>query len=83
MSTYDELLCRRESVRDRTGDPNAWQTGLTPSEVAAVITPTTGSEQLVAILDKIRQRHPDVFGARTTSDGDTHRVGNKAKPPKP
>ena len=70
MSTYDELLAVVKSVRDRTGDPNAWQTGLTPNEVAAVITPTTGSEQLVAILDKIRQRHPAVFGAGTTPDGE-------------
>ena len=70
MSTYDELLAVVKSVRDRTGDPNAWQTGLTPNEVAAVISPTTGSEQLVAILGKIRQRHPDVFGAGTTPDGE-------------
>ena len=70
MSTYDELLAVVKSVRDRTGAPNAWQTGLTPNEVAAVITPTTGSEQLVAILGKIRQRHPDVFGAGTTPDGE-------------
>ena len=72
MSTYDELLATVRSVRDRTGDPNAWQTGLTPNEVAAVITPATGSEQLVTILNKIRQRHPDVFGTGTgpTPDGE-------------
>jgi Domain of unknown function (DUF4226) len=69
MSTYDELLAVVRSVRDRTGDPNAWQTGLTPNEVAAVVTPTTRSEQLVAIVDKIRQRHPEVFGAGATPDG--------------
>ncbi len=34
-----------------------------------MITPTTGSDQLVAILNKIRQRHPDVFGAGTTPAG--------------
>ena len=70
MSTYDELLAVVRSVRDRTGDPNAWQTGLTPNEVAAVITPATGSEQLVTILKKICRRHPDVFGAGTTPDGE-------------
>src|SRR5271156_6716950 len=69
MSTYDEVLAVVRSVRDRTGDPNAWQTGLRPNEVAAVITPSTRSEQLVAIIDKIRQRHPDVFGAGTSPDG--------------
>ena len=60
MSTFDELLAAVKSLRDRTGDPNAWQTGLTPNEVAAVITPTTGPAQLEAILRKIHQQHSDV-----------------------
>ena len=41
MSTYDELLATVKRVRDRTGDPNAWQTGLTRTELTAVVTPTT------------------------------------------
>src|ERR1700739_2616293 len=65
MSTHDELLATIKRIRDRTGDPNAWQTGLTPNELAAVVTPTTRSEQLDAILLKIRQQHPDLFDART------------------
>jgi len=27
MPTYDELLATVKVVRDRTGDPNAWQSG--------------------------------------------------------
>ncbi|OBA60785.1 hypothetical protein A5647_13230 [Mycobacterium sp. 1100029.7] len=69
MSTYDELLATVKVVRDRTGDPNAWQLGLTPRELAAVITPTTGPEQLDSILAKIRQQHPDVFGPRSVAAG--------------
>src|SRR5262249_2668573 len=69
MSTYDELLATVKRVRDRTGDPNAWQTGLTRTELAAVVTPTTRSEQLDAILLKIRQQHPDLFEARTPPGG--------------
>jgi hypothetical protein len=65
MSTYDELLATVKRVRDRTGDPNAWQTGLTRTELAAVVTPTTRSEQLDAILLKIRQQHPALFDAWT------------------
>jgi hypothetical protein len=65
MSTHDELINTIEHLRDRTGDPNAWQTGLAPNEVAAVITPTTRPEQLDAIVRKIRQQHPDLFGAAT------------------
>jgi hypothetical protein len=61
MSTYDELLATVKYVRDRTGDPNAWQTGLTPNEIAAVVTPTTRSDQLDAILSKIRQQHSELF----------------------
>jgi hypothetical protein len=61
MSTYDELLATVKVVRDRTGDPNAWQAGLTPTELAAVITPTTRPEQLGAILGKIRQQHADLL----------------------
>lgn len=64
MSTYDELLATVKRVRDSTGDPNAWQTGLTRTELTAVVTPTTRSEQLDAILLKIRQQHPDLFDAR-------------------
>ena len=67
MSTYDELLATVKRVRDRTGDPNAWQTGLTRTELTAVVTPTTRSEQLDAILLRIRQQHPDLFDARTVS----------------
>ena len=57
MSAYEELLAAVKYVRDRTGDPNAWQAGLSPSELVAVITPTTRPEQLQAIVGKIRQQH--------------------------
>jgi hypothetical protein len=62
MSTYQDVIAVVKQIRDRTGDPNAWQTGLTPNEVVAVVTPTTRPEQLDAILSRIRQQHPDVFG---------------------
>ncbi|OBF57228.1 hypothetical protein A5756_09625 [Mycobacterium sp. 852002-53434_SCH5985345] len=56
MSAHEELLAAVKYVRDRTGDPNAWVAGLSPGELAAVITPTTRPEQLQAIAGKIRQR---------------------------
>lgn len=68
MSAYDDLLAAVKYVRDRTGDPNAWQTGLAPAEVTAVITPTTRPDQVEAILRKIRQQHPGVFGAGATPE---------------
>src|ERR1700756_3429938 len=63
MSAYEEVLVTVKYVRDRTGDPNAWQAGLAPNEVAAVITPTARPEQLSAILLKIRQQHSGLFAA--------------------
>jgi hypothetical protein len=61
MSTYRDVLAVVQQIRDRTGDPNAWQTGLTPNDVIAVVTPTTRPEQLETVLSRIRQQHPDVF----------------------
>jgi hypothetical protein len=63
MSTYDELINAIRYLQQRTGDPNAWQAGLAPGEVVAVVSPTTRPEQLDPILRKIRQLHPDAFGA--------------------
>ncbi len=63
MSAYEEVLVAVKYVRDHTGDPNAWQAGLAPNEVAAVVTPTTRPEQLSAILHKIRQQHSGLFTA--------------------
>src|ERR1700761_2986719 len=65
MSTYRDVLAAVKEIRDRTGDPNAWQAGLTPDQVVAVVTPTTRPEQLDGILRRIRQQHPDVFGMAT------------------
>jgi hypothetical protein len=62
MSTQKELLTAIRYVGDRTGDPNAWQSGLTPDEVAAVANLTTKPSQLDAILAKIRQQHSELFG---------------------
>ncbi len=82
MSAYDDLLATVKSVRDRTGDPNAWQTGLAPTEVSAVITPTTRTDQLEAIAAKIRRQHADVFGAVPASGPPTGRsLAGTATPP--
>ncbi len=82
MSANDDLLATVKSVRDRTGDPNAWQTGLAPTEVSAVITPTTRTDQLEAIAAKIRRQHADVFGAVPASGPPTGRsLAGTATPP--
>lgn len=68
MSTYNDLLAVIKYVRDRTGDPNAWQSGLTPDEVSAVVTAATRSEQLDEILCKIRQQHSGLFAPAMPGD---------------
>ncbi len=78
MSAHEELLAAVKYVRDRTGDPTSWQTGLAPAEVAAVVTPTTRPADLNAILRKIRQQHSDLFGA---SGAPAARPSNAAAPP--
>lgn len=55
MPTREELLAPIRSVGDRTGDRNAWPTGLAPSEVAAAARPAAPSQQLDTILSKIHQ----------------------------
>ncbi|CAM3048687.1 hypothetical protein BST27_14725 [Mycobacterium intermedium] len=62
MSIYDDVVAAIKEVQDATGDPHAWEIGLTPSEVLAVVTPITPPEQLVVILGKIRQAHPHQDG---------------------
>lgn len=81
MSVYDDVLAAVKYVRERTGDPNAWQTGLAPSEVNAVITPTAPREQLEVILRKIRQQHADVFGAGNPAGPSPSQPGTETTPP--
>jgi hypothetical protein len=81
MSVYDDLLAAVEYVRERTGDPSAWQTGLAPAEVTAVLNPTTRPEQIEAILRKIRQQHAVVFGAEKTANPPAPRPSAEAAAP--
>lgn len=81
MSAYDDLLAAVKDVRDRTGDPTAWQTGLAPDEVIAVLTPTTRPEQIEAILRKIRQQHAGVGGGATTANPPARPSAEAAAPP--
>jgi hypothetical protein len=61
MSTYQDLVDAMRRIQERTGDPRAWQTGLTTYEVTAVLAPMTPWPELNAVLAKIRQQHPEVF----------------------
>lgn len=70
MSTYDDLAAAIKDVSDRTGDSRAWQIGLTPAEVIAVVSPITPPEQLDVILGKIRRQHPNRDGTAAAAIAD-------------
>lgn len=64
MTTRTEFQAVVEQLRDITGDPNAWMTGLSPAEVQTALLYGMGSDEpaLAPILAKIRAHHPAVFG---------------------
>ncbi|MDT5223414.1 MAG: hypothetical protein QOG19_821 [Mycobacterium sp.] len=63
MSTYQDLVDTMRRIQERTGDPHAWMTGLTPDEVTAALGPLTPLPQVEAILTKIRQQHSELFSS--------------------
>src|SRR5271163_3326910 len=66
MATPSDVLAAAEHVKEYTGDPNAWMTGLTPQEVADVVTVFGASPQrLDGVIARIRQQHPDLFDPRS------------------
>lgn len=68
MATVNDLLAAINHVKVCTGDPNAWLTGLTPSEVSDVATIFTASpERLDVLLTAIRRNHSDLFDPTTSA----------------
>lgn len=63
MAEYQELLEAITAIRRKTGDERAWTTGLTTAELAVATNPMLTSEARIrALISKIRESHPDVFG---------------------
>src|ERR1700741_3568669 len=66
MATPSDVLAAVAHVKEYTGDPNAWMTGLTPQEVADAVTVFGASPQrLDGVIAKIRQQHPALFDPRS------------------
>ncbi|OBK10750.1 DUF4226 domain-containing protein [Mycobacterium asiaticum] len=61
MTTYQDLVDVMRRIQERTGDPQAWMAGLTPTEVTTALMPATPVSQLDPILTKIRRNHPDLY----------------------
>ncbi len=66
MATPDDVLAAVEHVKQCTGDPNAWLTGLTPQDVTDAATVFAASPPRVdGLVFRIRQQHPDLFDSKT------------------
>src|ERR1700760_3125601 len=66
MATPSDVLAAVAHVKEYTGDPNAWMTGLTPQEVAdAVMVFGASPQRLDGVIAKIRQQHPELFDPRS------------------
>lgn len=62
MATPNDVLAAIEHVKQCTGDPKAWLTGLTAQDATDVVTIFAASPQrLDGLLDRIRRQHPDLF----------------------
>lgn len=61
VATQQDVFDVMRLVQQRTGDPAAWQSGLTPGEMGDVLSPATPPQRLDVILAKIRHQHPDLF----------------------
>jgi hypothetical protein len=66
VATPSDVLAAVEHVKECTGDPRAWLTGLTPQDITDAVTVFGASPQrLDGVIAKIRQQHPDLFDPRT------------------
>ena len=61
MATYQDLLDAIARVREATGDPEAWKSGLSGEDIAAVSSVVSKPAALGAVLAKIIATHPEVF----------------------
>jgi hypothetical protein len=69
MATFEDVRNAVKHVQDCTGDPNAWQAGLSPAQKTIVEVPPARflatSQQLDAMLATIRRHHPNLFDPAT------------------
>src|SRR5271156_3529041 len=66
MATPNDVLAAVEHVKECTGDPKAWLTGLTPQDVTDVATIfATSPQRLAGVIGRAPKQHPDLFDPRT------------------
>ena len=69
MAVYQDLLDAIAHVRARTGDADAWMSGLSGADLAVVASPVAASTPglIDPVLAKIRAGHPGLFDPRTAA----------------
>jgi hypothetical protein len=73
VSDVDDLLQVMRHITAVTGDPSAWQRGLTDGEIAAAQSPIVPDSAVLAdIVTKIRAAHPGLFDANTGAPVSPH-----------
>jgi hypothetical protein len=61
VADYRDLLDAIARVRAATGDPAAWQTGLSGDDIAVASRPVSSPDAIGAVLAKVIAAHRDVF----------------------
>ncbi len=67
MTNPSEFQAVVKQLRDSTGDPNAWMSGLSQADIGTALLYGLGGDHhaLAPIVAKIRANHPAVFGPAT------------------
>ncbi|OBF25930.1 DUF4226 domain-containing protein [Mycobacterium sp. ACS4331] len=65
MSGQDDFLAVIRHLSAVTGDPQAWQRGLSGAEILTVTTLVSPPAAVLAVVDKIRANYPRFFDAKT------------------
>ncbi len=74
MAAPDDVLAAVEHVKECTGDPKAWLTGLTPQDVTDAMTVFAATPQrLDGVIARIRQQHPDLVRPEDGGDEPSRR----------
>jgi hypothetical protein len=85
MATPKDVLAAIEHVKECTGNPKAWLTGLTPQDMTDLATVFAASpRRLDEVLASIRHQHPDLFNLTTGEMVVPPRTGSAGqRPPTP
>lgn len=82
MTNPSEFQAVVKQLRDSTGDPNAWMSGLSQADIGTALLYGLGGDHhaLAPIVAKIRANHPAVFGPATAPSAPPDPSGTRRRP---